>query len=126
MPSLLGNLFPTPEEIALHLARLIELLQKYPHYELALPGRMELAVKPDRFYLNLKEDLKVIFATWDEAGNHPLAIATGEATILQAFQDYYDKLWGLIPHNHRSKEWVINKLQSTLEILQKMTDATTA
>lgn len=109
---------PTRADIQSHLLYLIELLQKYDQFEIALID-------------DYRYDL-IHRAQFDIKGNHTVAIgimprndtnskveliAITEATIVSAFQEYFEDIWERINPIYRDKSSVILWLKEKLELL---------
>lgn len=111
---------PTPEDIKAHLLHLIELLQTYDRFEIAL-------VDENKYELINK-------AQYDIKGDHTIAIgimpkyttdhkveliSITEGTIVSAFQEYFDDMWERINPIYRDKEAVISWIREKLAILRE-------
>lgn len=107
---------PSVEDIVGHIEHLIELLQTYDKFEIALVDENQ-------------SDL-LNHAEWDIKGNHTLTIgimprlesdtrvellAITEGTLISAFQLHFEQLWERINPIHRDKAFIIAWLRERLE-----------
>jgi hypothetical protein len=114
---------PIADRVA-HLERVIALLRTHDHYELALvdEGQEEAAIPIlENRYWEVIGGMRV-FTNVHVRSSHGRTVHTGlaiaEPTLVSAFQDYFDVLWGRIAHRDKDKGFVIWWLERQLESLR--------
>ncbi|WEK54190.1 MAG: helix-turn-helix transcriptional regulator [Candidatus Cohnella colombiensis] len=109
---------PTLEDIRDHLNHLIELLQTYDRFEIALidDHRYDLI---HRAQFDIKGDHTIAMGVMPRAGTNSKVelIAITEGTIVTAFQQYFHDIWDRINPIYRDKESVISWLREKLAVL---------
>jgi transcriptional regulator with XRE-family HTH domain len=102
-----------------HLENAIAVLERYPHFQLALldaDEARELKVTRETMWEILGEERILINACSIDSDDQPvyLDITLDEPNIVAAFVNYYESLWQRIAPQHRDKEWVIAWLKKRL------------
>jgi transcriptional regulator with XRE-family HTH domain len=102
-----------------HLENAIAVLERYPHFQLALLDEEEardLKVTRETVWEILGEQRVLINACSIDSDDQPvyLDITLDEPNIVAAFVTYYESLWRRIAHAHRDKQWVIAWLKARL------------
>jgi len=102
-----------------HLENAIDVLKRYPRYQLALLDEREaheLKVTRETFWEILGEQRVLINARSLDLENQPvdLNITLDEPGIVAAFVEHFESHWRHIAPEHRDKNWVIKWLESQL------------
>jgi transcriptional regulator with XRE-family HTH domain len=102
-----------------HLENAIAVLQRYPHFQLALLDEDEardLKVTRETVWEILGGERVLINACSIDSDDQPVYvdITLDEPSIVAAFVSYYESLWQRIAHAHRDKQWVIAWLKKRL------------
>jgi hypothetical protein len=102
-----------------HLSNTIEVLKRYPHYQLALLDEREareLKVTPETFWEILGAQRVLINARSLDIDDQPvdLDITLDEPSIVGAFVEHFESHWQRIAPQHRDKDWVIAWLEGQL------------
>jgi hypothetical protein len=102
-----------------HLENAIAVLERYPHFQLALLDEdeaRELKVTRETMWEILGEERVLINACSIDSDDQPvyMDITLDEPSIVAAFVDYYESLWQRIAREHRDKQWVIKWLNKRL------------
>jgi hypothetical protein len=100
-----------------HIAHIINLLEKYDHYEVILYKQHEID-HANKMYLSVKEEAAVILSTCHDPGNKPIAIITHQDNIANAFEEYFDNLLEHVAVSRRGKGAVIKKLRNSIDRLR--------
>ena len=106
-----GAVYYTPEEFAIHLERVIALLETYENY------RAHLIDRPveDRYMVYAREELGVIVA---KTSQPPVVLAMSEGNMVAAFWDFLKGLVGEKAYTAADKEEAINRLGNYLQTLR--------
>jgi transcriptional regulator with XRE-family HTH domain len=102
-----------------HLENAIAVLERYPHFQLALLDEdeaHELKVTRETMWEALGEERVLINACSIDSDDQPvyMDITLDEPSIVAAFVNYYESLWQRIAQEHRDKKWVIAWLKKRL------------
>jgi hypothetical protein len=102
-----------------HLQNAIAVLERYPHFQLALLDEdeaRELKVTRETMWEALGAERVLINACSIDSDDQPvyLDITLNEPSIVAAFDNYYESLWQRIAQAHRDKRWVIKWLEERL------------
>jgi hypothetical protein len=102
-----------------HLHNMIAVLERYPHFQLALLDADEardLKVTRETMWEILGEQRVLINACSIDSDDQPVYvdITLDEPGIVAAFVSYYESLWQRIAPEHRDKHWVITWLKTQL------------
>ncbi len=102
-----------------HLENAIAVLERYPHFQLALLDEdeaRELKVTRETMWEILGEQRVFINACSIDSDDQPvyMDITLNEPSIVAAFVDYYESLWQRIAQEHRDQKWVIAWLKKRL------------
>lgn len=111
-----GVLKADPQDVLEHLKNTVQTLQECHNFELYLTS--EEIIESKTMYFAVKEDNSVIISTWNNQGI-PYSIIIRENTVVNAFEEYFKNIFNQIPALYKSKEWVISKLQTKIERLEK-------
>jgi len=119
---ILGNRTPNNEDIVCHLENLVSMLKKYDNYEIAFVSKKDFknisnvnwAVKGN--YGVLIETLNNGKTTYDNSPDPEMSFIVTEKNMVNAFRDYFLKLWNDIPDENKNKRNSINLLQSLIKI----------
>jgi hypothetical protein len=115
-----NNVFyrPTGEDVREHLLHLLELLNTYEKFEIALVD--ENKYKPlSKAQCDIKGDHTIVISVmpkneWDHKVE---LISITEGTIVNAFQQHFDDWWDRINPVHRDKAFVISWIKEKLDLL---------
>lgn len=114
------------EDIICHLENLINMLRKYDNYEIAFISKKDFGnisntswtVKGNLCILTpALNNCKMIFD--DDYPNSEMNYIVTEKSIVNAFRDYFLKIWNDIPIENKNKINSINLLQSLIEICKE-------
>ncbi|HET7035443.1 MAG TPA: helix-turn-helix transcriptional regulator [Thermomicrobiaceae bacterium] len=106
----------SPAERGACLRRLIELLERYPNYHLALVGPEQLALLPSAAWA-VKVGHGVIMRRQRASGDFNTVIMRQER-LTAAFSAFFlEEMWGAIEPRHRERGWVIDYLRRALTLL---------
>jgi transcriptional regulator with XRE-family HTH domain len=102
-----------------HLENAIAVLERYPHFQLALLDEGEanaLKVTRETMWEALGGERVLINACSIDGDDQPvyMDITLNEPNIVAAFVNYYESLWQRIAQAHRDKKWVIAWLKKRL------------
>jgi transcriptional regulator with XRE-family HTH domain len=102
-----------------HLENAIAVLERYPHFQLALLDEREareLKVIRETMWEALGAERVLINACSIDSDDQPvyMDITLNEPNIVAAFVSYYESLWQRIAPEHRDKKWVIAWLNKQL------------
>ena len=108
-----------------HLENAIAVLERYPHFQLALLDEdeaRELKVTRETMWEILGGQRVLINACSIDSDDQPvyMDITLDEPSIVAAFVNYYESLWQRIAQEHRDKEWVIAWLKKRLRDIPKV------
>lgn len=109
---------PTREDIKVHLLYLIELIQTYDRFEIALIDDHKYDLI-HRAQFDIKGDHTVAIGVNPRNDIHPKVelIAIKEGTIVNAFQEYFNDIWEQINPIYRDKESIISWIKDKLVLL---------
>jgi len=116
---MLENGTPSKEDIAYHLEYLIHMLKKYDNYEIAFISKQNFNNLSDICWL-VKRNSSVFIETLakdkTENNNHiEMNFSITEKSIVNAFNDYFLKIWNHIPYENRNKKNSIDFLESLIK-----------
>jgi hypothetical protein len=99
-----------------HLTNAIDVLRRYPHYQLALLDEreaQELQVTRETFWEVLGAQRVLLNARSLDSEDQPvdLDITLDEPSIVAAFVEHFESHWSRIAPEHRDKAWVIAWLE---------------
>jgi hypothetical protein len=102
-----------------HLENAIAMLERYPHFQLALLDEdeaRELNVTRETMWEVLGGERVLINACSIDSDDQPvyIDITLNEPSIVTAFVHYYESLWQRIAQEHRDKKWVTAWLKMQL------------
>ena len=106
-----GAVYYTPEEFAIHLERVIELLRSYKNYRVHIIDRLT----EDRYTVYAREELGVIVA---KTSQPPVVLAMSEGNMTAAFWDFLKGMVGEKAYTAADKAEVINRLGNYLQKLK--------
>lgn len=104
------------EDLLEHLSNIIFLLENNVNYELILFNNRP-PLMPSNISLTFKEDYYAIISSFGSAPPKPYALVTSEGNTLQAFENYFENIYGQVPVNNRNKAWIIKKLSTRVSQL---------
>lgn len=120
---ILGDTVPDTEDIVCHLENAINMLKKYDNYEIAFVSKKAFNNLSNIFWL-VKGNLSVLIETLNigkkvfdnKRVNAEKNFIITEKSIVNAFHDYFLKLWSDIPDENKSKRNAIQVLQHFIEV----------
>lgn len=120
---ILENNTPNNEDIVCHLENLINMLKKYDNYEIAFVSKKNFN-NISNIYWAVKGNLSVLIETLNKSKmildnnnfNSEMNFIVTEKSIVNAFHDYFLKIWSDIPDENKNKKISINLLQSLIKI----------
>ena len=109
------------EDIICHFENVIDMLKKYDNYEIAFVSKKDFN-NLSNIYWAVKENSSVLIETFskdkvtDNNGfNSDMNFMVTEKSIVNAFHDYFLKIWNDIPEENKNKRNAINLLQSLIK-----------
>ena len=110
------NFVETPEERVAHLRNMIEMLNRYPHFEIALVDESEEDSILTDFFEEVKGDHTVLIEPCppDLQDEVQIGLAITEPTVAGAFRAYFLEAWGHLSPRNRDKEYVALWLERQL------------
>ena len=118
---ILENGAPNNEDIICHLENVINMLEKYDNYEIAFVSKKDFN-NLSNIYWAVKENSSVLIETFtkdkitdNNSFNSDMNFIVTEKSIVNAFHDYFLKIWDDIPEENKNKRNAINLLQSLIE-----------
>jgi len=122
---MLKSRVPDNEDIICHLENVINMLRKYDNYEIAFVSKKGFN-SLSNIYWAVKENKSVLIETFNKdkmmdnaSFNSEMNFIVTEKSIVNAFHDYFLKIWNDIPEENKSKRNTINLLQSLIEICKE-------
>jgi len=122
---MLESRVPDNEDIICHLENVINMLRKYDNYEIAFVSKKDFN-NLSNIYWAVKGNISVLIETYnrdkmidDDSFNTEMNFIVTEKSIVNAFHDYFLKIWNDIPEENKSKRNTINLLQSLIEICKE-------
>lgn len=120
---ILENRIPNNEDIVCHLENLINMLRKYDNYEIAFISKKNFN-NISNICWTVKGNLSVLIETLNKGKmefdnnsfNSEMNFIVTEKSIVNAFHDYFLKIWSDIPDENKNKKNSINLLQSLIKI----------
>lgn len=113
-----GVVFAEATDVLEHLRNTVDMLENIDNFEIALVDRHDF-FEGNSMYWAVMEDKAAIFSTWDLTGS-PTCILIKENTVVNEFEKYFRDKWNKIPSNNKNKKWVISKINSKIEKLEKL------
>jgi len=116
---MLENRTPSNEDIICHLENLINMLRKHDNYEIAFVSEKDFKKMSNICWI-VKGNSSVFIQTLDKSKmacnndsvRSEMNFMVTEKSIVNAFQDYFLKLWNDIPDERKDKRNSINLIQS--------------
>ena len=113
---------PSNEDIICYLENIINLLRKHDNYEIAFVSEKDFKSMSNICWV-VKGNSSVFIETLDKgkmAGNNDslaseMNFMVTEKSIVNAFQDYFHRIWDDIPDEYKNKRNSINLIQSLIE-----------
>jgi len=120
---ILKNGIPGNEDIVCHLENLISMLRKYDNYEIAFVSKKDFN-NMTNIYWAVKGNLSVFIETLNmgktvhdnNSFNSEMNFIINEKSVVNAFSNYFLKIWSGIPDENKNKSNSINLLQSLINI----------
>ena len=118
---ILENRIPDDDDIVCHLENLINMLRRYDNYEIAFVSKKDFSSMSNICWA-VKGNLSVLIGTsnkrvpGDDNFNTEMNFMANEKSFVNAFRDYFLKIWGCIPYENKNKRNSINLLQSLIKI----------
>lgn len=116
-----GPISASPQERRDHLQNIIDLLNRYPNYEIALVDKdKEQAIVPLPFW-EVTGKLRVLIATiCTDEKEIPIKVdlVIREPTVVEVFSKHFESIWNQIDASNKDKEPVIAFLQEQIAQLE--------
>lgn len=123
---ILENNIPNSKDIAYHLENVIDMLEKYENYEIAIVSKKDYENLCKTIWM-VKENNSVFIETFNPAiprksksntYESEINLHLSEKDVINAFQDYFMMIWNGIKYNDKDRNKIIKWLRDKINFLK--------